>query len=239
MVEVEGMINQTPVTILIDPGASLSYIAPKMVEKCKLSVEKFENSWLVQLATSAKRKVTCFVNECVVVMDHFETVVKLNVLPLGSYDLLIGMDWLEQHRVILNCYDKTFTCLNSDRKPVSVKGTPRKTTIRQIFSLQLKRAVRKGYKVYAVTVTDEESLIKTDKLKLEDIPVLKEYIDVFLEEIPGLPPKRELDFTIELVPGAVPSSKAPYRMNILELNELKSQLKELIDKKYIQPSVSP
>ena len=61
MVEVEGMINQTPVTILIDPGASLSYIAPKMVETCKLLVEKFENSWLVQLAIGAKRKVTCFV----------------------------------------------------------------------------------------------------------------------------------------------------------------------------------
>ena len=62
---------------------------------------------------------------------------------------------------------------------------------------------------------------------------------MFPEEIPGLPQKRELDFTIELVPGVVPNSNAPYRMNILELNELKSQLKELIDKKYIQPSVSP
>ena len=71
-------------------------------------------------------------------MDKFEIVVKLNVLPLGSYDLLIGMDWLEQHRVILNCYDKTFTCLNGDEKPVSVKGIPRKTTIRQIYALQLK-----------------------------------------------------------------------------------------------------
>ena len=65
----------------------------------------------------------------------------------------------------------------------------------------------------------------TYKLKLEDIPVLREYVDVFREEILGLPPKRELDFTIELVPGALPISKAPYRMNILELNELKSQLK--------------
>ena len=54
-------------------------------------------------------KVTCFVKECAIFMHHFETVVKLNVLPLGSYDLLIGMDWLEQHRVILNCYDKTFS----------------------------------------------------------------------------------------------------------------------------------
>ena len=64
-------------------------------------------------------------------------------------------------------------------------------------------------------------------------------MDVFPEEILGLPPKKELDFTIELVHAAVPSSKAPYQMNILELNELKSQLKELIDKKYIRPSVSP
>ena len=138
MVEVEGMINQTPIAILIDPGTSLSYISPKMVEKCKLPVEKFENSWLVQLAIGAKRKVTYFVKECAVVMDQFETFVKLNVLPLGSYDLLIGMDWLEQHMVILNCCDKTFMCINNDGKLISVKGIPRKTTIR--------RAVRKGCK---------------------------------------------------------------------------------------------
>ena len=100
MVEVEGKINQTPIAILIDPGASLSNISPRLVEKCKLPVEKFESSWLIQLATSAKRKVTCFVKKCAVVMDQFETIVKLNVLPLGSYDILIGMDWLEKHRVI-------------------------------------------------------------------------------------------------------------------------------------------
>ena len=79
-------------------------------------------------------------------------------------------------------------------------------------------------------------MLKKDKIKIENIPVLNEFIDVFPEEIPGLPPRRELDFTIELVPGAVPSSKALYCMNILELNKLKSQL---IDKKYIRPSVSP
>ena len=103
MVEVEGKINQTPIAILIDLGASLSYISPKLVEKCKFHVEKFVSSWLVQLASGAKRKVTCFVKKCVIVMDQFETFVKLNVLPLGSYDILIGMDWLEQHRVNLNC----------------------------------------------------------------------------------------------------------------------------------------
>ena len=64
-----------------------------------------------------------------------ETFVKINVLPLGSYDILIGMDWLEKHRVILNCYDKTFTCINNFGKSISVKGIPTKTTIRQICAL--------------------------------------------------------------------------------------------------------
>ena len=83
------------------------------------------------------------------------------------------MDWLEQHKVVLNCYDKTFTCLNNDEQLVKVKGIPRKTIIRQISSLQLKRAVRKWCKAYAVTITDEEGKTETDKLKIENIPVLK------------------------------------------------------------------
>ena len=105
--------------------------------------------------------------------------------------------------------------------------------------MQLKRDVRKGCKAFAITVINEEHTNNEEKLKLKDIPILRGYLDVFPKEIPGLPPKSELDFTIELVPGAVPNSKDPYRMNILELNELKSQLKELIDKTYIIPSMSP
>ena len=74
---------------------------------------------------------------------------------------------------------------------------------------------------------------------MEDILVLKEYTDVFPEEISGLPSKRELDFTIELVPGAVPHLKGPSSNEHTGTEWTKSQLKELIDKKYIQPSVSP
>ena len=79
------------------------------------------------------------------------------------------MDWLEKHRVVLNCFDKTFTCLNNEGETVTVKGIPRKTTIRQISALQLKRAVQKGCKDFAVTITNEEHSNKGYKLKLEDI----------------------------------------------------------------------
>ena len=122
----------------------------------------------------------------------------------------------------MNYFDKTFTCVNNEGETINITGIPRKTTIRQIFALQLKRLVQKGCKAFVVTVINEEHTNNEDRLKLEYIPILREYLDVFPEEILGLPLKRELDFTIELVPGAMPSSKAPYQMNILELNELKS-----------------
>jgi hypothetical protein len=81
--------------------------------------------------------------------------------------------------------------------------------------------------------------IEGDKPSLEDHPTLREYRDVFPEEVPGLPPRRDIDFSIELAPGAVPVSRTPYRMSTPELVELKLQLKEMMDKGYIRPSVSP
>ena len=81
---------------------------------------------------------------------------------------------------------------------------------------------------------------KNETPRLEEFHVLQEFRDVFPNEInPGLPPKRDIDFTIELVQGAAPVSKTPYTMSTLEMLELKMQLQELLDKKYIRPSVSP
>ena len=68
-------------------------------------------------------------------MSRFETQVKLNVLPLGSYEFLIGMDWLEKHQVILNCFHKTFTCLNNEGEKISVTGIPRKIYVKKISAL--------------------------------------------------------------------------------------------------------
>jgi hypothetical protein len=74
---------------------------------------------------------------------------------------------------------------------------------------------------------------------LEEIPIVRDFVDVFPEELPGLPPDREIEFTIDLLPGTGPVSKAPYRMAPLELKELKEQLQELLDRGFIRPSVSP
>ena len=84
-------------------------------------MKKFEKYWLVQLATRTKRKVVSYVENCEMFMSQFKTQVKLNVLPLGSYDVLLGMDWLGKHRVVLNCFEKTFTCIDEKRETITVK----------------------------------------------------------------------------------------------------------------------
>eukprot|EP00253_Pinus_taeda_P018339 PITA_18339 len=175
MVEFEGKISNLSIVVLIDPGATLSYVSPKIVEQCKLPTERFRNPWLVQLATGAKRRVLAKISNYSLSIAGQPITADLNVLPLGSYDILI-VGYANQK-------DKTSA--------------------------------------------------------LDNIPVVQEFADVFPEEVPGLPPKRDIDFTIELTPGATPVSRAPYRMSVPELTELKMQLQELLDKNYICPSVSP
>ena len=73
----------------------------------------------------------------------------------------------------------------------------------------------------------------------EEVPVVKDFPDVFLEELPSMPPDRDIEFLIELLPGTGPISKRPYRMPAKDLEEIKKQIKELLDKGYIRPSSSP
>jgi hypothetical protein len=95
VIDVEGMINNRPLVILIDLGSSHSYVDPRVVESLHLMRSKHEKSWLVQLATGTKRKVIELVKSCSVDMKGMSTKDELNILPLGSYDCLIGMDWLD------------------------------------------------------------------------------------------------------------------------------------------------
>jgi hypothetical protein len=114
MIEVEGKINDQPIAILIDSGASHSYIDPKLVEIFHFPKIKLGKSWFVQLATRAKSRINGLVKECPMDMNGLSSKLDLNIIPLGSYDFLIGMDWLEKHHVVLDYYKKAFTFLDEE-----------------------------------------------------------------------------------------------------------------------------
>jgi hypothetical protein len=113
---------------------------------------------------------------------------------------------------------------------MTLQGIQKPISVRQISTLQMKKYYRKGCPLYAIQVLES---IEDNKPNLEDHPILREYRNVFPEEVSGLPPRRYIDFSIELALGAVPVSRTPYRMSTPELVNLKIQLKEMMDKGYI------
>ena len=101
--------------------------------------------------------------------------------------------------------------------------------------MQARHFLRKGCEAFLALVLDS----RREQVNLENIPMVKEFPDVFPKELSGIPPEREVDLSIEVVHGTTPISRAPYRMAPIELKELKTKLRELLDKGFIQPSVSP
>ena len=122
-----------------------------------------------------------------------------------------------------------------DLSEVTIQGIRSESVPKIMSAMKARRFLRKGCEAFLALILDS----KREQVNLENIPVIREFLDVFPEELPGVPPDREVDLSIEVVQGTTPISRAPYRMAPTELKELKTQLQELLDKGFVRPSVSP
>jgi hypothetical protein len=148
--------------------------------------------------------------------NGLNTKVDVNITPFNSYDCLIGMDWLEKHHTVLDYYNNRSTCLDEEGKQGKIQGIPRATTVREISTIQLKKRFKKGCQMFT---THMEEATKDKVESIEYHPVLKDFEDVF-REIPRFLPKRDIEFSIDLVARAALVSKTPYIMGTPELKEL-------------------
>ena len=136
---------------------------------------------------------------------------------------------------IVDC-DKNIVLLKCpDLSKVTVQGIRFEPIPKVILAMEAQRFLRKGCEAFLALILDS----KREQVNFENIPVIREFPDVFPEELPGVPLEREVDLSIEVVQGTTPISRAPYRMAPIELKELKTQLQKLLDKGFIRPSVSP
>ena len=155
-------------------------------------------------------------------------------LPMVDFDIILGMDFLSSYRAVIDCFRKEVSFHVFGGEEVKFCGDKSIGQCRIISCLRAKSLLAKGCEGFLAHVVDTQQ----PSPKMEDIPIVQEFTDVFPEELPGIVPDREIEFTIELVPGASPISIAPYRMAPAELLELKIQLKEYLDKGFIRPSAS-
>eukprot|EP00253_Pinus_taeda_P036167 PITA_36167 len=191
------------------------------------------------LSTSNKKQVHLWVRACAFDLNGMPTTTHLNVFPSGSYSMILGMDWLYLHRTKVDCFDKAIECVDDSGEKRTLQGKKKPTSMRMVTSMHSKRSYKKVCVIFAIHISNEKGKEVEDADVLSRYPILQQFRDVFPKEISELPPHREVDFYIDLVPGVAPASKAPYRMSTPDLVELKLQLKEMLDKGYIKPSVSP
>eukprot|EP00253_Pinus_taeda_P028988 PITA_28988 len=235
VLETSGNIDGMSFVILIDPGATDSFISINALSLIKHKATPQYEFKHVEMACGMNRNVGKMVKDCKVDLGVCKTKVSLYSTILGGYDVVLGMDWLERHEALLDCKDKILHFTDYDGLRKSLRGRNRGVSLRFISSMQLMKFRRKGCQLFSVVTLNE----KSDSEDFEKHPFLVEFKDVFPEELPGLPPKREIDFTIDLKPGTEPIAKAPFRMSAVEIKELQIQLKELLDLGFIRPSISP
>jgi hypothetical protein len=215
VVESSGTLNHINFKILFDSGATDSFISPSALEKSGLASYEHDDFKQVEMASGEKKAVGPSVDNCIVDLGVCTTRLKVYVTALGAYDLIIEMDWLAAHRALVDCFAKRVLCVDDEGRPIEIQGVQRKVSLRFISTMKVKRCLRQGCRIYVVEAVNERK-----GPSLDQYPVLSEFQDDFPNELPGLPPKRELDFTIELKLGTEPISKTPYWMTALKLCEL-------------------
>ncbi|GJZ39158.1 putative reverse transcriptase domain-containing protein [Tanacetum coccineum] len=163
-------------------------------------------------------------------------------VELGSFDVIIGMDWLRRYHAVIVCDEKlvqvpygneTLTFCGNE----SSNGRESRLTV--ISCSKAQEYMAKGCQVFLAQISAKKEEDKSERKQIEDVPIVRDFPEVFPEDLPGLPPARPVEFQIDLVPGAAPVARAPYRLAPSEMKELSEQLQELSDKGFIRPSSSP
>ncbi|KAL0533479.1 hypothetical protein IC582_030319 [Cucumis melo] len=161
--------------------------------------------------------------------------VTLLVLHMLDFDIIMGMDWLATNHASIDCSHKEVAFHPPLMTSFKFKGGGPRSLPKVISAMRANKLLSRGSLSILASVVDTREV----DVSLSSEPVVRDYPDVFPEELPGLPSQREIEFAIELEPGTIPISRAPYRMDLAELEELKVQLQELLDKGFSRPSVSP
>ena len=166
-------------------------------------------------------------------LDTHPTKVYVHIMHLGVYDGILGMDWLKAHHAILCCHSGTISFISLGNQ-VQVDGTTGKPKATLVKANKLLRGLRKNQQIYIAKLNKVEN----EEPKWEPA-WLQQYLDLFPEDLMQMPPGRDIDHEIELIPGATPIAKSPYKMSVPEAIELKEQLRQLLEQGFIRPSVSP
>ncbi|GJX04313.1 putative reverse transcriptase domain-containing protein [Tanacetum coccineum] len=159
--------------------------------------------------------------------------IDLMPVELGSFDVIIGMDWLRRYHAVIVC-DEKLVQVPYGNETLTFCGNEgsngRESRLSVISCSKAQEYMAKGCQVFLAQISTKKEEDKSKRKQIEDVPIVRDFPEVFPEDLPGLPPARPVEFQIDLIPGAAPVARAPYRLAPSEMKELSEQLQELSDK---------
>ncbi|GJS44294.1 putative reverse transcriptase domain-containing protein [Tanacetum coccineum] len=236
------LLNNRYAYILFDTGADRSFVSTAFSTQIDITPSTLDHYYDVKLADGRIIGLNTILKGYTLNFLNHQFRINLMPVELGSFDAIIGMDWLAKYQAVIVCAEKIVRIPWKNKTLIihgdgSTQGNVTRLNI--ISCTKTQKYMEKGFPIFLAHVTTKEVEDKSEKKRLEDVPIVQDFPEVFPEDLPGLPPTRQVEFQIDLVPGAAPVARAPYRLAPSEMKELSEQLKELSDKGFIRPSSSP
>ncbi|GKA49144.1 putative reverse transcriptase domain-containing protein [Tanacetum coccineum] len=203
------LLNNYYASMLFDSGANRSFVLSTFSALLDVATSTLDTSYAVELANGRISEMNIILKGCTLGLLGHPFDINLMPVELGSFDVIIGMDWMAKNHAMIVYDEKT------------------------------QKYIENGCQVYLAQVMSKKEEDKSKEKRLEDVPIVRNFLEVFPKELPGLPPTRQVEFQIELVPGAAPVARATYRLPLSKMQELSAQLQEISDKGFIRPSSSP
>nr|GEY50777.1 putative reverse transcriptase domain-containing protein [Tanacetum cinerariifolium] len=200
------------VFVLFDTGATHSVISSTFASRITTTPTLLDHVLCISTPMQDSVRIAYVYRNLPLQFDDKIRAISAFLLDMCEFDLILGMDWLTEHHATIDCHSYRVIFGDIHAPEYTYHGSLPGKPMQIISALQARTLLYHG---------------------------CEEFPDVFPDELPGIPPVREVEFNIEHIPGAEPISKAPYRMAPVELKELKDQLQELLERGFIRPSVSP
>ncbi|XP_052186125.1 uncharacterized protein LOC127797321 [Diospyros lotus] len=213
------LISRIPAYTLFDSGSTHSFISPKFASKLNAHVEHVSTPLGVTIPSGGIISMNHVVRTAKVEVKGNFLETTLYVLDMQEFDVILGMDWLSKHHATILCFEKEIVCKYPEGIELCLSMAETKHLPRVISALKAKKLLQsEGCIGFLMSV-----MVKGGKeLTVNDVKVVKDFPEVFPDDLTEMPPEREVEFTINLVPDSTPISKAPYRMALKELHELKT-----------------
>ncbi|GKA04055.1 putative reverse transcriptase domain-containing protein [Tanacetum coccineum] len=201
-----------------------------------------DHGYDVELADGRIIWVNTLIRGCTLNFLNHPFNIDLMPVEMDSFDVIIGMHWLAKYHAVIVCDEKLVRIPFGDKILIfhgDESNNGHESRLNIILCTKTQKYLLKGCPIFLAHVTMKEAEDKSKEKRPDGVPIVQDFLEVFPEDLPGIPPTRQVEFQIDLIPGAAPVARAPYRLAPSEMKELSDQLKELSDKGFIRPSSSP